>query len=140
MKRVVVGVMAALAAMVVGCGGDLTPSAEPANHSEFDLVNSSSLNLLVRVQPGGGETAVGVGASTRLFVAAGTCTEFVAPSEAITCISVFASSAGQLVYQQSPVSDDVWSESRGAVRVMSFTLELSDADLSSVELTDNCSR
>jgi hypothetical protein len=138
MKYILFAALAALLLMGLGCGKDAATTAEPANLSEYDVVNSSSRDLRVQVQPSGRETVVEAGSSMRVFVAGGTYTEFTAPSAALTCVSVFDNVAGDLVYQQSPVVNGEWSEVRGAVRVMHYALELTDADLSQVELLDNC--
>ena len=138
MKHVLFVALAALLITGLGCGKDAATIAEPANMSDFDFVNSSSRNLRVQVQPGGQVTVVSAGSSMRVFVAGGTYTEFTPPSTALTCVSVYDDVAGDLVYQQSPVADDAWSESRGAIRVMNYSLELTDADLSQVALVDNC--
>ena len=140
MKRTIFTVLAVLGLFGAGCSKNAAPPSEPANFSEFDLMNSSSRTLLVVAEPRGSSTVVEAGATASVLVADGTYTTFPAPSEAITCISVYDNVAGHLVYQQSPVVNDAWSELRSALRVTHYTLELSDDDLSSVGLPNSCGR
>ncbi|MBK6733981.1 MAG: hypothetical protein IPG61_07785 [bacterium] len=140
MKRNILAVLAMLGLVVAGCGENASPPGELANFSEFDFVNASSRRLLVVVHPIGSSVVVEAGARANLLIVDGTSTTFPAPSDAITCISVYDNASRQLVYQQSPVVDDAWSEVRSAVKVAHYTLELSEDDLSSVELPNLCGR
>jgi hypothetical protein len=125
-----------------GCSSDSGTGTEPANLSEFHVVNNTESSLDIRltspVLDGEVSAEVEPGEFIQYRGQHGGYEDFSLPSQEISCVSVYDPSNDTLLFQQFPIADGEWESLQSSYRVTVFTLSISPELLSASGVANQC--